>query len=58
MDAQRFRGVRNALFVSGKGLLNVKLFEFFEGFAQRDVAVEHRVDYCLELWSYLHFRFS
>ena len=41
MDAQGFGGVGNALFVSRESLLDVQLFEFFEGLIQKDAAIEH-----------------
>ena len=41
MDAQGFGGVRNALLVAHESLLNVQLFEFFEGLIQQDAAIEH-----------------
>ncbi|HEV2904757.1 MAG TPA: hypothetical protein VGW32_06905 [Pyrinomonadaceae bacterium] len=41
VDAQGFGGVGNALFVSRESLLDVQLFEFFEGLIQKDAAIEH-----------------
>lgn len=41
VDAKGFSGVGNALFVTGESLLNVQLFEFFEGLIQKDAAIEH-----------------
>lgn len=41
VNAKRFRGVRNALSVTREGLLDVELFKLFQGFIQKDVAIEH-----------------
>src|SRR6266496_4419660 len=41
-------------FVSGQCFFYIKLFKFFQGFAQHDVAVKHFLDYSFQSWSYLH----
>ena len=41
VNAKGFRGVGNALFVTRESLLDVQLFEFFEGLIQKDAAIEH-----------------
>lgn len=54
MNAECLSGMRDSFAVSRKCFLNVKFFEFFERFAEHDVAIKHRVNHCLELRSYLH----
>jgi hypothetical protein len=41
VDAQGLSGVGNALLVTHESLLDVELFEFFEGLIQKDAAIEH-----------------
>ena len=41
VDAKGFGGVGNALFVTRESLLDIQLFEFFEGLIQKDAAIEH-----------------
>jgi hypothetical protein len=55
VDAQSLGSVRNTLFVSRKGFLNVKLFEFFKSFVEHYVTVEHIFDHSFETGAYLHF---
>jgi hypothetical protein len=48
------RGQGDALLISSEGLFNVKLLEFFEGFIEKDVPVEHVFDYSFEPGADLH----
>ena len=48
MDAEDGSGVRDMLLVPRHGFLDVKLFEFAQGFIQKDVALEHFVDQAFE----------
>ena len=41
VDTQGFGSVGNALFIAHESLLDIKLFEFFEGLIQKDAAIEH-----------------
>ena len=41
VDAKGFGGVGNALLVAHESLLDIQLFEFFEGLIQKDAAIEH-----------------
>ena len=41
VDAERLSGIRDALLVADKSLLNVELFELLEGFIQENLAIEH-----------------
>jgi len=47
VDAEGFGRVGNALFVPREGFLDIQLFEFPQGFIQRDVTIKHFFDYCL-----------
>ena len=46
VDTEGFGRVRNAFPVSDESFLNVELFKLVERFIQKDVAVEHVLDYC------------
>lgn len=48
VNAEDGGSVRDVLLVPRQGLLDVKLFEFTEGFIQKDVALEHFVDQAFE----------
>lgn len=48
MNAENGGGVRDVLFVPRHGFLDVELFEFAQGFIQKDVALEHFVDQAFE----------
>ena len=54
MDAQRCGGVSDSLLVARIGLLNVKLFEFFERLIKHDVTIKHVIDHGFEAGAYLH----
>jgi hypothetical protein len=41
VDAEGFSGVGNALFITRESLLDVQLFEFFEGLIQKNAAIQH-----------------
>ncbi len=52
VDTEDGGGVRDVLLVPRHGLLYVELFEFAEGFIQKDVALEHLVDQGFESSTY------
>src|SRR5437773_9577384 len=54
MDAQCGGCVRDSFLVAGVGLLNLELLEFFQGFVEHYVAVEHVINDSLEAGAYLH----
>ncbi len=54
MDAKGMGRVSDALLVSGECFFDIKLFKFFQGFAQHDVAIKHFLDYSFQSGSYLH----
>jgi len=58
VNAKRGGGVRNALFVSRVGFLDVKLFKFLERFIEKDLTVEHVFDYGFKAGANLHFNQS
>ena len=48
VDAEDGGGVGDVLLVPRQGFLDVELFEFAQGFIQKDVALEHFVDQAFE----------
>ena len=48
MDTEDGGGVGDVLLVPRQGFLDVELFEFAQGFIQKDVALEHFVDQAFE----------
>ena len=48
MDAEDDGGFGEVLFVTGKGFLDVELFEFADRFVEKDVAFKHLVDQSFE----------
>ena len=54
MDAQSRSRKRDALLISSEGLFDIKLFEFFERFIEKDMAVEHVFNHSFEAGADLH----
>src|SRR5215211_4097134 len=58
VDAERGGRAREVLFVAGERLLDVELFELFEGLVEHDLAVEHLVYQGFEPGAHRHVGFA